>query len=71
MTPLPAFILKRKVHECRSLILRIIVSISTGTIYQADEPILFQSIRNPFVFRCIDGILIDGNDKGLSKLVFQ
>ncbi|XP_017343779.1 SET domain-containing protein 9 isoform X2 [Ictalurus punctatus] len=47
------------------------VAMYPGTIYQADEPILFQSIRNPFVFRCIDGILIDGNDKGLSKLVFQ
>ncbi|KAB5543344.1 hypothetical protein PHYPO_G00077990 [Pangasianodon hypophthalmus] len=47
------------------------VAMYPGTIYQADEPILFQSIRNPFVFRCIDGVLIDGNDKGLSKLVFQ
>ncbi|XP_053501335.1 SET domain-containing protein 9 isoform X1 [Ictalurus furcatus] len=47
------------------------VAMYPGTIYQADEPILFQSIRNPFVFRCIDSVLIDGNDKGLSKLVFQ
>ncbi|XP_053371641.1 SET domain-containing protein 9 isoform X2 [Clarias gariepinus] len=47
------------------------VAMYPGTIYQADEPIFFQSIRNPFVFRCIDGVLIDGNDKGLSRLVFR
>ncbi|KAL7848261.1 hypothetical protein AOLI_G00229790 [Acnodon oligacanthus] len=47
------------------------VAMYPGTVYQADEPILIQSIGNPFVFRCIDGILIDGNDKGLSKLVFR
>ncbi|KAI4901026.1 hypothetical protein NFI96_034302, partial [Prochilodus magdalenae] len=46
------------------------VAMYPGTVYQADEPILIQSIGNPFVFRCIDGVLIDGNDKGLSKLVF-
>ncbi|XP_076876752.1 SET domain-containing protein 9 isoform X2 [Brachyhypopomus gauderio] len=48
-----------------------LVAMYPGTVYQADEPILIQSIRNSFVFRCIDGILIDGNDKGISKLVFR
>ncbi len=43
----------------------------TGTIYQTDEPIFFQSIRNPFVFRCIDGVLIDGNDRAISKTVYR
>ncbi|KAM3603807.1 uncharacterized protein V6R79_002404 [Siganus canaliculatus] len=47
------------------------VAMYPGTIYQAFEPILLQSIRNPFVFRCIDGVLIDGNDKGLSKMVYR
>ncbi|XP_069483409.1 SET domain-containing protein 9 isoform X8 [Ambystoma mexicanum] len=42
-----------------------------GTIYQVYEPIFFQSIGNPFIFRCIDGILIDGNDKGISKCVYR
>ncbi|XP_034412249.1 SET domain-containing protein 9 isoform X2 [Cyclopterus lumpus] len=42
-----------------------------GTVYQAYEPILLQSIKNPFIFRCIDGVLIDGNDKGISKMVFK
>ncbi|XP_016055305.1 PREDICTED: SET domain-containing protein 9 isoform X5 [Miniopterus natalensis] len=41
------------------------------TVYQKYEPIFFQSIGNPFIFRCLDGILIDGNDKGISKLVYR
>lgn len=48
-----------------------IVAMYPGTVYQVYEPILLQSIRNPFVFRCIDGVLIDGNDKGISKMVFK
>ncbi|XP_028987636.1 SET domain-containing protein 9 [Betta splendens] len=47
------------------------VAMYPGTVYQAYEPILLQSIRNPFVFRCIDGVLIDGNDKGISRMVFR
>ncbi|XP_072297320.1 SET domain-containing protein 9 [Eucyclogobius newberryi] len=47
------------------------VALYPGTVYQAYEPILLQSIRNPFVFRCIDGLLVDGNDKGISKMVFR
>ncbi|XP_039999208.1 SET domain-containing protein 9 [Xiphias gladius] len=47
------------------------VAMYPGTVYQVYEPILLQSIRNPFVFRCIDGVLIDGNDKGISKMVFK
>lgn len=48
-----------------------VVAMYPGTVYEAYEPIFFQSIRNPFVFRCIDGLLVDGNDKGISKLVFK
>lgn len=48
-----------------------IVAMYPGTIYQADEPIFFQSIRNPFVFRCIDGVLIDGSDRAISKIVYR
>ncbi|XP_062334020.1 SET domain-containing protein 9 isoform X1 [Osmerus eperlanus] len=47
------------------------VAMYPGTVYQAYDPILFQSIRNPFVFRCIDCVLIDGNDKGISKMVYR
>ncbi|XP_048875619.1 SET domain-containing protein 9 isoform X4 [Brienomyrus brachyistius] len=46
-------------------------SAGTGTVYQKYEPIFFQSICNPFIFRCIDGVLIDGNDKGISKAVYR
>lgn len=47
------------------------VAMYPGTVYQAYEPILLQSISNPFIFRCIDGVLVDGNDKGISKMVFK
>ncbi|KAJ7986791.1 hypothetical protein DPEC_G00332040 [Dallia pectoralis] len=47
------------------------VAMYPGTIYQTFEPILFQSIWNPFIFRCIDFILIDGNDKGISKMIYR
>ncbi|XP_077137518.1 SET domain-containing protein 9-like isoform X1 [Ranitomeya variabilis] len=42
-----------------------------GAVYQSFEPIFFQSIGNPFIFRCLDGILIDGSDKGISKSVYR
>nr|XP_012631115.1 SET domain-containing protein 9 isoform X4 [Microcebus murinus] len=42
-----------------------------STVYQKYEPIFFQSIGNPFIFRCLDGVLIDGNDKGISKVVYR
>ncbi|NWU23433.1 SETD9 protein, partial [Dyaphorophyia castanea] len=48
-----------------------VVSMYPGTVYRKHEPIFFQSLGNPFIFRCIDGILIDGNDKGLSRLVYR
>ncbi|XP_036385775.1 SET domain-containing protein 9 [Megalops cyprinoides] len=47
------------------------VAMYPGTVYQTHEPIFFQSLRNPFVFRCIDGVLIDGNDRGISKIVYR
>ncbi|XP_025056959.1 SET domain-containing protein 9 isoform X2 [Alligator sinensis] len=48
-----------------------VVAMYPGTVYQKYEPIFFQSIGNPFIFRCIDGVLIDGNDKGISKAVYR
>ncbi|XP_021237344.1 SET domain-containing protein 9 isoform X2 [Numida meleagris] len=48
-----------------------VVSMYPGTVYRKHEPIFFQSLCNPFIFRCIDGILIDGNDKGLSRSVYR
>ncbi|XP_033020669.1 SET domain-containing protein 9 [Lacerta agilis] len=48
-----------------------VVSMYPGTVYEKYEPIFFQSIGNPFIFRCIDGVLIDGNDKGISKVIYR
>ncbi|XP_044302011.1 SET domain-containing protein 9 isoform X2 [Varanus komodoensis] len=48
-----------------------VVSMYPGTVYEKSEPIFFQSIGNPFIFRCIDGVLIDGNDKGISKAIYR
>ncbi|XP_051898332.1 SET domain-containing protein 9 isoform X2 [Pristis pectinata] len=48
-----------------------VVCMYPGTVYQQYEPIFFQSICNPFIFRCIDGVLIDGNDKGISKVIYR
>lgn len=48
-----------------------LVALYPGTIYWPYEPILFQSIANQFVFRCVDGLLIDGNDRGISKSIFR
>ncbi|XP_042309365.1 SET domain-containing protein 9 isoform X1 [Sceloporus undulatus] len=48
-----------------------VVSMYPGTVYEKYEPIFFQSIGNSFIFRCIDGVLIDGNDKGISKAIYR
>ncbi|XP_018418188.1 PREDICTED: SET domain-containing protein 9 isoform X1 [Nanorana parkeri] len=60
------------VFVCRGFVPKgAIVSMYPGAIYQKYEPIFFQSVGNPFIFRCLDGILIDGNDKGISKSVYR
>ncbi|XP_028837507.1 SET domain-containing protein 9 isoform X2 [Denticeps clupeoides] len=48
-----------------------VVAMYPGTVYQLHEPILLPSIGNPFVFRCIDGVLIDGNDKNISRIIYR
>ncbi|NXI66679.1 SETD9 protein, partial [Anseranas semipalmata] len=48
-----------------------VISMYPGTVYRKHEPIFFQSLGNPFIFRCIDGVLIDGSDKGLSRSVYR
>lgn len=35
------------------------------------EPLFIPSIGNPFIFRCSDGIHIDGNDRWISKSIFK
>ncbi|XP_064632865.1 SET domain-containing protein 9-like [Lineus longissimus] len=48
-----------------------IIALYPGTLYYPSEPIFFQSLGNPFIFRCIDQILIDGNDQGVSKVIYR
>lgn len=48
-----------------------LVAFYPGTVYRIGETVFLQSLGNKFVFRCVDGTLIDGNDRGLSKLVFK
>ena len=48
-----------------------LVGLYPGTTYLPMQPIFFQSIGNPFIFRCADGVLIDGHDKRISKLLFK
>lgn len=35
------------------------------------EPILFVSIANQYILKCVDGIYVDGKSKGLSKRVYK
>ena len=42
-----------------------------GLIYQPHHPILLASIRNAYIFRCCDGIMIDGKSRGLSAFLYK
>lgn len=35
------------------------------------EPLLLPSIANTFIFRCIDGMHIDGKDRGISRSIYK
>jgi len=48
-----------------------IVGLYPGTIYKVFEPLFFPSINNSFIFRCSDGIHVDGKSKGVSKSIFK
>lgn len=48
-----------------------LVALYPGTVYLPHQPIFLQSICNPYIFRCADGTLIDGNHKYLSKTIFK
>ncbi|ODM89627.1 SET domain-containing protein 9 [Orchesella cincta] len=48
-----------------------LIALYPGTIYMPSEPLFFPSIGNPFIFRCSDGVHIDGNDKWISKSIFK
>ena len=42
-----------------------------GTVYQPHQPVLLQSIGNQYIFRCGDGVLIDGSSRGISRTIFR
>jgi len=48
-----------------------LVGIYCGTVYQPYQPILLQSVRNKFIFRCSDGVLVDGNDRSISRIIYK
>jgi len=47
------------------------VALYPGTVYYPMEPVFFQSLFNPFILKCVDGVLIDGNNRGISKIIFR
>jgi hypothetical protein len=46
-------------------------SIYPGVVYYPGEPLFFQSIMNPFILRCSDGLMVDGRDRGISRSIFK
>ncbi|XP_069678242.1 SET domain-containing protein 9-like isoform X3 [Periplaneta americana] len=48
-----------------------LIALYPGTLYQPYEPILLPSIGNAFVFRCVDGIHVDGNDRRISRMIYK
>jgi len=48
-----------------------LVGIYPGTFYNPGDPLFLASLGNPYIFRCADGMLLDGNYKGLSGNIFN
>jgi len=48
-----------------------LVALYPGTIYRLMEPLLLPSIGNCYIFQCIDGIRIDGKNRGISGSIFK
>lgn len=59
------FVSKGKIQEGS------VTALYPGTVYSPSDPLFFQSLGNPFIFRCVDGQHIDGRDAGLSKLIYK
>ena len=43
------------------------ITLYPGTVYRPSDALFFQSIGNPYIFRCSDGIMVDGNNRGISR----
>lgn len=48
-----------------------VTCIIVGVVYQPWEPVFLVSLGNSFLFRCADGVHIDGKDTGLSKMMYK
>ena len=48
-----------------------VVCLYPGTVYQPYQPILIQSLTNQFIFRCVDGVHVDGSHSLLSRAIFR
>lgn len=48
-----------------------VVALYPGTVYLPHDPIFFQSVGNPYIFKCSDGVHIDGSNRRLSKLIYK
>jgi len=48
-----------------------IVALYPGTVYYPSEPLFFQSLGNSFILQCVDGVMIDGKERGLSCKIFR
>lgn len=48
-----------------------VVALYPGTLYYPGERLLVQSLWNPFILRCSDGVMVDGRDTGLSRSIYK
>ncbi|OQV12747.1 putative SET domain-containing protein 9 [Hypsibius exemplaris] len=48
-----------------------LVALYPGTVYDAGEPVLLQSLANPYIIQCVDGCYIDGKSIGISRLIYK
>lgn len=48
-----------------------LVAIYPGTIYERSDPIFIQSFGNKFILKRKDLSLIDGNDRGISRYIYN
>ena len=48
-----------------------LVALYPGTVYDAGEPVLLQSLGNPYIIQCVDGRYIDGKSRGISRLIYK
>lgn len=67
-----SIVINSKSHlNANFLILTIYAALYCGTLYMPSEPLFFPSLGNKYIFRCSDGIHIDGNDKWISKSIYK